>query len=56
MKAYAFILTLLSIIAMESNAQTRSVQFTYDNAGNRTGRAIVLALVQTRSVIAAKRL
>lgn len=43
MKAYAFILTLLSIIAMKSNAQTRSVQFTYDNAGNRTGRAIVLA-------------
>ena len=36
-------LVLLSIVAMESSAQTRNVQFTYDNAGNRIGRAIVLA-------------
>lgn len=43
MKIHVLILTLLSIIAMEGNAQTRSVQLTYDHAGNRIGRAIVLA-------------
>ena len=48
MKVYALILTLLSIVAMEGNAQTRSVQFTYDSAGNRTGRAIVLASAPNR--------
>ena len=34
---------LLSIMALETSSQTRNVQFTYDNAGNRIGRAIVLA-------------
>lgn len=48
MKVYALILTLLSIIALEGNAQTRNVQFTYDSAGNRTGRAIVLASAPNR--------
>ena len=53
MKVYALILTLLSIVAMESNAQTRSVQFTYDSAGNRTGRAIVLASApKSRGIVA----
>lgn len=56
MKIHVLILTLLSIIAMEGNAQTRSVQLTYDHAGNRIGRAIVLALAPIRSDIVAKRL
>ena len=43
MKIHVLILTLLSIIVMEGNAQTRSVQLTYDHAGNRIGRAFVLA-------------
>ena len=43
MKIHVLILTLLSIVAMEGYAQTRSVQLTYDHAGNRIGRAIVLA-------------
>ncbi len=53
MKVYAFIFTLLSIIALEGNAQTRNVQFTYDSAGNRTGRAIVLASApKSRGIVA----
>ena len=36
-------LMLLFIIVIESSSQTRNVQFTYDDAGNRIGRAIVLA-------------
>lgn len=52
MKVHIFIFFLLSVIATESRAQTRNVQFTYDNAGNRTGRAIVLAQApQIRNVV-----
>lgn len=40
---------LLFIIAMYGVAQTRNVQFSYDHAGNRTSRAIVLpAAAQSR--------
>ena len=43
MRIRILILMLLSIVAFENMAQSRSIQFTYDQAGNRIGRAIVLA-------------
>lgn len=43
MKTRLPLFLLLCITTICGVAQTRSVQFTYDNAGNRTGRAIVLA-------------
>ena len=44
---------LLCITTICGVAQTRSVQFTYDNAGNRTGRAIVLASApKSRGIVA----
>ena len=45
-------LLLLSIIAIKSSSQTRNVQFTYDNAGNRIGRTIVLAQAPRNRVLA----
>lgn len=43
MRTRILILMLLYVVAFEGMAQTRSIQFTYDHAGNRTSRAIVLA-------------
>lgn len=43
MKAHILFFILFAIIAVDNIAQTRNVQFVYDNAGNRVGRAIVLA-------------
>lgn len=42
MRTRLFMALLLSIGAMVGVAQTRTVQFSYDHAGNRTSRAIVL--------------
>ena len=51
MRKHFSFLALLLIMVIEGYAQTRSVQFSYDNAGNRIGRAIVLAsMSQTRAV------
>lgn len=43
MKAHILFFALFAIVAVDNIAQTRNVQFVYDNAGNRIGRAIVLA-------------
>lgn len=49
MKTRIITVLLLSIAALAGVAQTRSVQFSYDHAGNRTSRAIVLpAAAQSR--------
>lgn len=42
MRTRLFMALLLSITAMVGVAQTRTVQFSYDYAGNRTSRAIIL--------------
>ena len=52
MRTRLFMALLLSIGAMVGVAQTRTVQFSYDNAGNRTSRAIVLpAAAQGRRAV-----
>ena len=51
MRIRLFIALLLFIATMVGVAQTRTVQFSYDHAGNRTSRAIVLpAAAQSRRV------
>ena len=46
-----FIITLFTIGALCISVLADDIQFTYDNGGNRTSRAIVIApLAQTRSV------
>lgn len=42
MRTRIFILMLLSVVSLEGMAQS-NIQFTYDHAGNRIGRAVVLA-------------
>lgn len=49
MRARISLSLLICIISMYGVAQTRNVQFSYDHAGNRTSRAIVLpAAAQSR--------
>ncbi|MBQ2435538.1 MAG: hypothetical protein II269_05340, partial [Bacteroidaceae bacterium] len=49
MKTRIITVLLLSIAAVAGVAQTRNVQFSYDHAGNRISRAIVLpAAAQSR--------
>ena len=49
MRARISLSLLICIISMYGVAQTRKVQFSYDHAGNRTSRAIVLpAAAQSR--------
>lgn len=58
MRTRLFMALLLSIGAMVGVAQTRTVQFSYDHAGNRTSRLIVLpaaAQAGVRLMIASRR-